>query len=176
MYCFQLSLPDSRPPPVCFSPPEVRTSGTQYGHNQTEGALPKAPPISAPLVGIFTLTIPQSDPFGLKYHGCTSRSAPPGILYSPNPLEHIRHILTEQAAGKALLDFVIPLDSFVQALQEAMNPYSLTSDRQQAHLRLQDVQYRSESFLEHHFGVMFQAFDYGWLYVIAWPIDHLERQ
>lgn len=28
--------------------------------------LPKAPPISAPLVGIFTLTIPQSDPNGLK--------------------------------------------------------------------------------------------------------------
>jgi hypothetical protein len=45
MYCFQASLPDSRPPPVCFSPP-------------------KAPPISAPEVGMFTLTIPQSDPFG----------------------------------------------------------------------------------------------------------------
>lgn len=27
---------------------------------------PKAPPISAPLVGILTLTMPQSDPFGLK--------------------------------------------------------------------------------------------------------------
>ena len=28
--------------------------------------LPKAPPISAPLVGMFTLTIPQSDPNGLQ--------------------------------------------------------------------------------------------------------------
>ena len=28
--------------------------------------IPNAPPISAPLVGIFTLTIPQSDPFGLQ--------------------------------------------------------------------------------------------------------------
>lgn len=45
MYCCQELLPDSRPPPVSFSPP-------------------KAPPISAPFVGIFTLTIPQSDPDG----------------------------------------------------------------------------------------------------------------
>lgn len=28
--------------------------------------IPKAPPISAPLVGMLTLTIPQSDPFGLQ--------------------------------------------------------------------------------------------------------------
>ena len=45
MYCCHELLPDSRPPPVSFSPP-------------------KAPPISAPLVGIFTLTIPQSEPVG----------------------------------------------------------------------------------------------------------------
>jgi len=46
MYCFQESLPASRPPPVAFSPPN-------------------APPISAPLVGMFTFTIPQSLPWGL---------------------------------------------------------------------------------------------------------------
>lgn len=46
MYCFQESLPASRPPPVAFSPP-------------------KAPPISAPFVGMFTFTIPQSLPCGL---------------------------------------------------------------------------------------------------------------
>lgn len=45
IYCFQESLPLSLPPPVCFSPP-------------------KAPPISAPLVGMFTFTMPQSEPFG----------------------------------------------------------------------------------------------------------------
>lgn len=45
MYCFQASLPDSLPPPVCFSPP-------------------KAPPISAPEVGILTFTMPQSEPLG----------------------------------------------------------------------------------------------------------------
>ena len=28
--------------------------------------IPNAPPISAPLVGMLTFTIPQSDPFGLK--------------------------------------------------------------------------------------------------------------
>ena len=47
MYCFQESLPASRPPPVAFSPP-------------------KAPPISAPFVGMFTFTIPQSLPCGLQ--------------------------------------------------------------------------------------------------------------
>ena len=26
MYCFQASLPDSRPPPVCFSPPATNTA------------------------------------------------------------------------------------------------------------------------------------------------------
>src|SRR4030066_226126 len=43
MYPFQLSLPLSRPPPVSFSPP-------------------KAPPISAPLVPMLTLAMPQSLP------------------------------------------------------------------------------------------------------------------
>lgn len=45
MYCFQASLPDSLPPPVCFSPPN-------------------APPISAPDVDMLTFIIPQSDPLG----------------------------------------------------------------------------------------------------------------
>lgn len=45
MYCFQESEPDSRPPPVAFSPP-------------------KAPPISAPFVGMLTFTMPQSEPLG----------------------------------------------------------------------------------------------------------------
>ena len=43
MYAFQASEPDSRPPPVSFSPPN-------------------APPISAPEVPILTFAIPQSDP------------------------------------------------------------------------------------------------------------------
>lgn len=42
IYCFQESEPDSLPPPVCFSPP-------------------KAPPISAPLVGILTLTYKEQN-------------------------------------------------------------------------------------------------------------------
>ena len=45
MYAFQASEPDSRPPPVSFSPPN-------------------AAPISAPLRHIFTFTIPQSEPLG----------------------------------------------------------------------------------------------------------------
>ena len=43
MYAFHASDPDSRPPPVSFSPP-------------------KAPPISAPEVPMLTLAIPQSLP------------------------------------------------------------------------------------------------------------------
>jgi hypothetical protein len=43
MYAFHASDPDSRPPPVSFSPPN-------------------APPISAPDVPMFTLTMPQSEP------------------------------------------------------------------------------------------------------------------
>ena len=43
MYAFHASEPDSRPPPVSFSPP-------------------KAPPISAPEVPMFTLAMPQSEP------------------------------------------------------------------------------------------------------------------
>ena len=43
MYAFQASEPDSRPPPVSFSPPN-------------------APPISAPLGPILTLAMPQSEP------------------------------------------------------------------------------------------------------------------
>src|ERR1700742_1253502 len=43
MYCFQESEPDSRPPPVSFSPPN-------------------APPISAPEVPMLTLAMPQSEP------------------------------------------------------------------------------------------------------------------
>src|SRR5579862_1971052 len=43
MYCFHASEPDSRPPPVSFSPP-------------------KAPPISAPDVPMLTLAMPQSEP------------------------------------------------------------------------------------------------------------------
>src|SRR6266436_1791297 len=47
MYCFHASLPDSRPPPVSFSPPN-------------------APPISAQLVPMFTLAMPQSLPRALR--------------------------------------------------------------------------------------------------------------
>src|SRR4051794_17131139 len=43
MYAFHASEPDSRPPPVSFSPP-------------------KAPPISAPDGPMLTFAIPQSDP------------------------------------------------------------------------------------------------------------------
>ena len=43
MYALQESEPDSRPPPVSFSPPN-------------------APPISAPEVPMLTLTMPQSEP------------------------------------------------------------------------------------------------------------------
>lgn len=50
----------------CYDTPTVcprRRTGILY--------IPNAPPISAPLVGMLTFTIPQSDPFGL----CVEREA-----------------------------------------------------------------------------------------------------
>src|SRR4030066_5196 len=64
MYPFQASDPDSRPPPVSFSPPN-------------------APPISAPLVPMLTLAMPQSLPRWER-----NRSAPRtlGPLDRPPPV------------------------------------------------------------------------------------------
>src|SRR6187399_3590025 len=55
MYTFQASDPDSRPPPVSFSPP-------------------KAPPISAPDVPMLTLAIPQSEPSCERKYSISRRS------------------------------------------------------------------------------------------------------
>ena len=55
MYAFHASEPDSRPPPVSFSPP-------------------KAPPISAPEVPMLTLAIPQSEPAALRNASASRRS------------------------------------------------------------------------------------------------------
>src|SRR5690606_1047386 len=54
MYTFQASEPDSRPPPVSFSPP-------------------KAPPISAPEVPMLTLAMPQSLPDADRKRSATVR-------------------------------------------------------------------------------------------------------
>ncbi|CAN7988653.1 unnamed protein product [Ixodes pacificus] len=64
MYCFHESLPDSRPPPVVLVTPPPTFSP------------PKAPPISAPLVGMLTLTIPQSDPLERECGECTLKTCP----------------------------------------------------------------------------------------------------
>ena len=73
MYCFQESLPDSRPPPVSFSPPITQriTSCINWPCQvinkcqKIYKCSPKAPPISAPLVPQFTFTTPQSEPRAL---------------------------------------------------------------------------------------------------------------
>src|ERR1700722_12156118 len=54
IYAFQASLPLSRPPPVSFSPPN-------------------APPISAPLVPMFTLAMPQSLPLAERNNSASRR-------------------------------------------------------------------------------------------------------
>src|SRR5262249_32924561 len=55
MYAFQASEPDSRPPPVSFSPPN-------------------APPISAPLGPMLTLAMPQSEPVAARNRSASRRS------------------------------------------------------------------------------------------------------
>jgi hypothetical protein len=56
MYAFHASEPDSRPPPVSFSPPN-------------------APPISAPEVPMLTLAMPQSEPRGARKRSASRRLA-----------------------------------------------------------------------------------------------------
>jgi hypothetical protein len=94
MYCFQASLPDSRPPPVCFSPP-------------------KAPPISAPEVGMFTLTIPQSDPFGPIHYKKKQKIS--NRQRRSNHLEYVLDALGENTGRKTLRYFVVPRNSFFDA-------------------------------------------------------------
>src|SRR5918993_2177886 len=55
IYAFHESDPDSRPPPVSFSPPN-------------------APPISAPDVPMLTFAMPQSEPDAARYASAAFRS------------------------------------------------------------------------------------------------------
>src|SRR6478735_4224044 len=64
MYAFHESEPDSRPPPVDFSPPN-------------------APPISAPLVPMLTLAMPQSLPAGDRNVSASRTSLVKIALLSP---------------------------------------------------------------------------------------------
>jgi len=64
IYAFQASEPLSRPPPVSFSPP-------------------KAPPISAPLVPMFTFAMPQSEPEQDKKNSASCKSLV--IMEDDNP-------------------------------------------------------------------------------------------
>lgn len=75
MYCFHESLPASRPPPVAFSPP-------------------KAPPISAPFVGMFAFTIPQSLPRGL-HHIHTHEQVKYTIYATINHHKHLIGVLVK---------------------------------------------------------------------------------
>ncbi|KAK8921144.1 ATP-dependent DNA helicase Q-like 3 [Platanthera zijinensis] len=76
MYCFHESLPASRPPPVAFSPP-------------------KAPPISAPLVGMLTFTMPQSLPSGLhkSMFKARTRTGPNSSSFTTSASEDISTIV-----------------------------------------------------------------------------------
>src|SRR5438874_5453095 len=76
IYIFQESLPLSRPPPVSFSPP-------------------KAPPISAPLVPVLTLAMPQSLPAAL-------------INFSASRISFVK------TAGQALGHAVVDCDRLVE--------------------------------------------------------------
>ena len=77
MYIFHESLPLSRPPPVSFSPPN-------------------APPISAPLVPVFTLAMPQSLPA------------------AHNKLLCLSHVVRENSGGQTLRHTVLDRDRFVE--------------------------------------------------------------
>ena len=67
MYAFQASEPDSRPPPVSFSPPN-------------------APPISAPDVPMLTFAMPQSEPSGPRKRSASRMSVVK--IDDESPLRH----------------------------------------------------------------------------------------
>lgn len=68
-YCFHESEPDSRPPPVCFSPPNappipgIRTMLVTRFVLRVFNKI-QTLPISAPDGDVLTFTKPQSDPLG----------------------------------------------------------------------------------------------------------------
>ena len=51
---------------LCFPGRQCFTHVVQHGKRKRILHVPNAPPISAPLVGMLTFTMPQSDPFGLR--------------------------------------------------------------------------------------------------------------
>lgn len=50
---------------LCFPGRQCFTHVVQHSKRKRILHIPNAPPISAPLVGMLTFTMPQSDPFGL---------------------------------------------------------------------------------------------------------------
>ena len=69
MYAFHESLPLSRPPPVSFSPPN-------------------APPISAPLVPMFTFAMPQSLPAAVMNSSASRTSVVKAPAHDRFPIAH----------------------------------------------------------------------------------------
>lgn len=117
MYCFQESLPASRPPPVSFSPPVNREGIIICLSHHFVYSSPNAPPISAPLVGIFTFTIPQSEPNGLHKLRINRHTR---VVYIqcrlPHPLKHFANISCEETACQTLSHFIVPGHTFLKSL------------------------------------------------------------
>lgn len=59
----------------------------QHGKGEMILYVPKAPPISAPLVGMLTLTMPQSDPLGLCKKGGMVRAMNRKLKTNKNKLK-----------------------------------------------------------------------------------------
>ena len=64
--CDQLLIKALDTKSLCFPGRQCFTQVVQHGKGKSILYIPNAPPISAPLVGMLTFTMPQSDPFGLR--------------------------------------------------------------------------------------------------------------
>lgn len=75
---------------------------SDFPKGKTSLYIPKAPPISAPLVGILTFTMPQSEPLGLW--------ARRGAVRTPE-------VKTEQSPGSQVLTWTQPPTHHIKHLQ-----------------------------------------------------------
>ena len=83
---------------------------------------PKAPPISAPLVGMLTLTMPQSEPDALCSPTSTFVSVPRrqaarrAEAALPEPAENVLGAAGEDGRRQALVDLVVVAHRLLKAL------------------------------------------------------------
>lgn len=136
----QSPILDPRPPPVCFSPT-------------------KAPPISAPLVGMLTLMLPQSDPLGPIHCESQFNCSPALIKKQKNisPWRSCQDPWWRYYGRETLLNLIVPTHGLVHVLA------------------LEHRDDRSKRLFVNNWGIVSQARDDGRLHKVARSIKSLRE-